>query len=78
MRALAAVAAASELVADHLLERRLGEEGQPLRQGHAHRYHAAARLLTVCGFRLETKLAGMPAPYGQYAWTLDHGEPPCA
>ncbi len=38
----------------------------------------AARLLTACGFRLETKLAGMPAPYAQYAWTLDHGEPPCA
>lgn len=49
VRALAAVAAASELVADHLLERRLGEEGQPLRQGHAHRYHAAARLLTAGG-----------------------------
>ncbi len=49
VRALAAVAAASDLVADRVLERRLGEEGQPLREGHAHVWHRAARGLTLAG-----------------------------
>lgn len=49
VRALAAVAAASDLVADRLLERRLGEEGQPLKEGVAHKYHRAARALTAVG-----------------------------
>lgn len=49
VRALAAVAAASELVGDKLLERRLGEEGQPLKEGVAHRWHTAARVLTAAG-----------------------------
>lgn len=47
--ALAGVAAASELVADRLLERRLGEEGQPLKEGEPHRLHTAARVLTAAG-----------------------------
>ena len=49
VRQLAAVAAASDLVADALLERRLGEEGRPLRQGRAHTLHRAARILTAAG-----------------------------
>ncbi|GAB3699581.1 NrfD/PsrC family molybdoenzyme membrane anchor subunit [Mariniluteicoccus flavus] len=49
VRQLAALAAACDLTADHLLERRLGEEGQPLREGHAHHLHAAARTLTAVG-----------------------------
>ena len=49
VRALVALAAGADLVADQLLERRLGEEGQPLKEGVAHRYHRAARLLTAGG-----------------------------
>ncbi|WP_282006903.1 NrfD/PsrC family molybdoenzyme membrane anchor subunit [Propioniciclava sinopodophylli] len=49
VRALAGLAAACELVGDRLLERRLGEEGQPLKEGHAHTWHRAARALTAVG-----------------------------
>lgn len=49
VRQLAALAAAGDLAADALLERRLGEEGQPLREGRAHVLHTAARVLTAVG-----------------------------
>lgn len=49
VRQLATIAAASELVADRLLERRLGEEGRPLKEGQAHTLHRAARALTFAG-----------------------------
>lgn len=49
VRALAGTSAAFELVMDQLLERRLGEEGQPLHEGVAAKYHKAARVLTAAG-----------------------------
>lgn len=49
VRRLAAVAAACDLTADHLMERRLGEEGQPLHEGRAGRLHRAAQVLTAVG-----------------------------
>ena len=50
VRALAVLGAAADLTADWLIERRLGEEqGQPLREGRAHKLHLAARTLTAAG-----------------------------
>ncbi|MCT1459362.1 polysulfide reductase NrfD [Aestuariimicrobium sp. p3-SID1156] len=49
VRQLAVVAGAADLVADKLLERRLGEEGQPLHEGAAGKLHTAAKALTMVG-----------------------------
>lgn len=49
VRALAGVAAASDLAADALIGRRLGEEAQPLHEGRPRRLHTAARALTAAG-----------------------------
>lgn len=49
VRQLARIAAIGELTADAMLEHRLGEEGQPLKEGRAHTFHTAARALTVAG-----------------------------
>ncbi|XVX20164.1 NrfD/PsrC family molybdoenzyme membrane anchor subunit [Actinomycetota bacterium] len=49
VRAVAALAAASDLTADALLTRRLGEMGEPLHHGKARRLHTAARVLTAAG-----------------------------
>lgn len=49
VRQLAAVAAACDLAADAAMERRLGEEGQPLHEGRAGRLHKAAKVLTAVG-----------------------------
>lgn len=49
VRRLAAVAAACDLAADHMMERRLGEEGQPLHEGRAGTLHKAAKILTSIG-----------------------------
>ncbi|STD13481.1 Formate-dependent nitrite reductase, membrane component [Dermatophilus congolensis] len=49
VRQLAAIAAGVEAGADVAMERRLGEEGQPLHEGASGRLHTAARVLTVAG-----------------------------
>ncbi len=49
VRVIAALAAASDLTADALLDRRLGDLGEPLRQGRAKKLHTAARVLTAAG-----------------------------
>lgn len=50
VRALAALGATADLVADWQMGRRLGEHmGKPLHEGHAGRLHRAARLLTAGG-----------------------------
>lgn len=49
VRALAGIGAAADLAADALLGRRLGEEGRPLHEGVARRFHVAARALTAAG-----------------------------
>lgn len=49
VRRLAVVSAAADAVADRAMEKRLGEEGEPLHQGRAGRLHKAAKALTVAG-----------------------------
>lgn len=49
VRQLAVIAAACDLGADKVLERRLGEEGTPLHEGTGGRFHTAAKALTVAG-----------------------------
>lgn len=49
VRQLAVLGGTCDLVADHLLERRLGEEGEPLHTGTGGRFHRAAKALTAVG-----------------------------
>ena len=58
VRTLAVLGAAADLTGDWLLARRLGEQqGRPLQEGRAHRFHVAARALTAAG-ALGSMLAG--------------------
>lgn len=49
VRQLAVIGVVCDLTADALMERRLGEEAQPLHEGKAATFHTAARVLNVAG-----------------------------